>query len=135
MIIICFYPVTHYMILLNKSTTKRRKIPVYLLFNKSQQKILSSTSQQNTIKYKDLYTITFSRVHVEESDTFFLFTSWAMGESLTCTCLLSIHGTLGEYDVNIKTHQEHLEDNLEQFGIFMIACHSHKLTFAKSTCM
>lgn len=69
------YPVTHYMILLNKSTTKRRKIPVYLLFNKSQQKILSSTSQQNTIKYKDLYTITFSRVHVEESDMFFLFTS------------------------------------------------------------
>lgn len=35
-----------------------------------------------------------------------------MGESLTCTCLLSIHGTLGEYDVNIKTHQEHLEENL-----------------------
>lgn len=57
-----------------------------------------------------------------------------MGESLTCTCLLSIHGTLGEYDVNIKTQQEHLEDNLEQTGIFMIACHSHKLTFAKSTC-
>lgn len=57
-----------------------------------------------------------------------------MGESLTCTCLLSIHGTLGEYDVNIKTHQEHLEENLEHVGIFMIACHSHKLTFAKSTC-
>lgn len=51
-----------------------------------------------------------------------------MGESLTCTCLLSIHGTLGEYDVNIKTHQEHLEENLEHVGIFMIACHSHKLT-------
>lgn len=53
-----------------------------------------------------------------------------MGESLTCMCLLSIHGTLGEYDVNIKTHQEHLEENLEHVGIFMIACHSHKLTFA-----
>lgn len=55
------------MILLKKSTTKRRKIPVYLLFNKSQQNttFVSSTSQQNTIKYKDLYTITFSRVHME----------------------------------------------------------------------
>lgn len=53
-----------------------------------------------------------------------------MGESLTCTCLLSIHGTLGENDVNTKTQPEHLEDNLEQFGIFMITRHSHKLTFA-----
>lgn len=53
-----------------------------------------------------------------------------MGESLTCMCLLSIHGTLGENDVNKKTQPEHLEDNLENVGIFMIACHSHKLTFA-----
>lgn len=57
------YPVIHYIILLNKSTTKSRKIPVYLLFNKS---------QQNTIKYK--------------STKYYQVQRLVYNHILTCTC-------------------------------------------------
>lgn len=57
------YPVIHYIILLNKSTTKSRKIPVYLLFNKS---------QQNTIKYK--------------STKYYQVQRLVYNNILTCTC-------------------------------------------------
>lgn len=86
------------MILLKKSTTKRRKIPVYLLFNKSQQNTIKYKStkyyQVQRLVYNHILTCTYGIIWYV-----FFFTSWAMGESLTCTCLLSIHGTLGEYDV------------------------------------
>lgn len=98
MIIICFYPVTHFTIpraTLKEKLRKVEKISVYLLFNKI-NKILSSTK---TCIQSHSHVCTCERIWY----VFFLFTSWALGESNTHVCLLSINGTLGEYDVNINS--------------------------------